>query len=97
MQHSKLARAMHIDNDGKLTIQRTQNVQPILDRNHRLRDMQQTGEVRHVASIPMGLVEHFHDKYGINVLAPSHEDAKRILKLLNSPEYAYLRTSTGRL
>jgi hypothetical protein len=36
-------------------------------------------------------------KEGINVMAPTYEDQKKIKKKLNSPEYAYLRTRKGRL
>lgn len=95
-----LKRKMHIDDDNKVIIERQQDVSPILDRNQQLRNHfsgKKMGDMQHIASIPFAVVEEWRNRYGINVFRPNKEDQKRIQKLLNSPEYAYLRTGGGRL
>ena len=91
---------IHYDEqEDKLTVAHCQDVSAALAANKRARDAaqgQRMGEMARVASIPSIVVMEWM-KEGINVMAPKHEDLKRIKKKLNSPEYAYLRTGGGRL
>jgi hypothetical protein len=85
--------------EDSLTVSHSQDVSAALEANKIAREQaegRRMGEMQRVASIPTVVVMEWM-KEGINVLAPNHEDLKRIKKKLNSPEYAYLRTGGGRL
>jgi hypothetical protein len=86
--------------DNSVTLSHTQDVSSILESNARARsayaDQPKQSELQHVARIPSVVVMEWM-KEGINVMAPNHEDRRRIRSKLNSPEYAYLRTGGGRL
>lgn len=89
----------HDTNADRITISHSQDVSGILEQNKRARALAESAkstEMQRVASIPAVVVMEWM-KEGINVMAPNHEDKKRIKKKLNSPEYAYLRTGGGRL
>lgn len=49
----------------------------------------------HVACIPIGVQYKWITDYGVNTLNPHHRDGVR--KLLNDPDWAYLRTNPGRV
>ena len=86
--------------EGKHILRHTQDVSSILDANKRAQADaigQKWGDFTKVASIPMGVVLEWQQKYGINAMAPTPEDKIRIVALLNDPDYAYLRTRGGRL
>ena len=91
--------------DDKLHVHNSQNVQPILDLNKAQRNaapsrcntFRRSREMEHVARIPMVVVEDWLNRYRINAMAPTEEDTIRITALLNSPEYAYLKTGNKRL
>lgn len=46
----------------------------------------------HYASIPNIVIEKWKNEYGVNVFDKNHE--KRVFRLLNQPEYRYLKTTT---
>lgn len=99
-QKTALNRAIHFNDNNDIIVQRTQDVNPILERNRILRELNDgrpCKEVQHVGRIPFAVVESWRNKYGVNVLKPSGEDAKIICWLLNKPENAYLRTWSGKL
>ena len=50
-------------------------------------------EMKHEASIPLGVVMLWKEKYGVDVFDLNH--AEGVKRLLNSSEWAYLRTSSG--
>jgi hypothetical protein len=91
------------DQNDKLTVERIQDVEPILEANRA--DFNAAPEkfsgrydkpMVHVARIPLIVVEQWM-KEGINVFDPSQEMTKKIRQRLNSPEYAYLRTMPGKI
>lgn len=86
--------------EDKLHIAHEQDVSEILSQNRahaNARDKHaKWNDFERVASIPAVVVMEWM-KEGINVMAPSADDKKRIKAKLNSPEYAYLRTRGGRL
>jgi hypothetical protein len=49
----------------------------------------------HAASIPNGLIAKWKADFGIDVYNKDHWP--RVKRLLNDPEYRYLRTGTGKL
>lgn len=76
-----------------------QDAEPFLEHNKKLQTHNDgyspSREVRHVASVPMGVVLMWQQKHGIDVFNPNHADA--VKRLLNDPEYRWLRTSEGKL
>lgn len=84
---------------GDLTVIRGADVEPILEHNkalHALNDgYSPSREWRRAASIPLAVVEKWKNELGVDLFNPDHRPAVR--RLLNSNEYAFLRTAPGRL
>jgi len=58
--------AEKVETDGKtLAIKQTHSAQPVLDRARRLRESDQRGENRLVASVPMEMVQVWLDEAGV--------------------------------
>lgn len=81
-------------------IETVQDVAPILDRNRALQNEDDRGwsasrELRRAASIPDIIVLKWRNEYGIDVFNRDHWPA--VKRLLNDPEWRYLRTAPGRL
>ncbi len=84
---------------GETTIETVQDVSSILEANKRDRLSGNDGyspsrDMRHVARIPLGLVNEFHNM-GLNIMNP--DDWKIIKGLLDDNDYLALRTSDGKL
>lgn len=82
--------------NGQLVVKRVQDTTPYLDANKRERNEFQSrrgATMRKVAEIPNIVVEQWL-KEGINIF--NRDDAKKVQQKLNSNEFAYLRTSTGK-
>jgi len=93
------AHFQHDTENDSITISHSQDVTAVLDANKIARanaDSQKKSDMVRVASIPHVVVIEWM-KEGINVMAPTYEDKKRMKMKLNSPDYAYLRTGGGRL
>lgn len=77
---------------------REQDVQGILEVNKSLanNDDYTKGGIKdswfHCASIPNIVIEQWKNKYGVDVFNKDHE--KAVKRLLNNPEYRYLKTTT---
>jgi len=52
-------------------------------------------DMLHVASIPIGVQAEWLTKYGVNIHNKDHQP--KVTRLLNDPNYRYLRTTTGQL
>lgn len=96
--------SVKIDADGDATIKTEGEDAPTLDYAKALRDQAahdggyvpgMTGNVKRVASIPAALQVKWLVEEGIDVYNPDH--AERVMRKLNDPDYAYLRTAPGRL
>jgi hypothetical protein len=93
-----------VESDGKVTVKRSQDVNPILQKNKRLYTLNdgysKSKDLKRVASIPTMVLELWAREYnGTNNWwqIPKSERTK-ILKLkLNSNEYRYFRTASGRM
>jgi hypothetical protein len=86
---------MAID-DGKTIIKTSQDVEPILDRNQQLLSNQQSGwrgDMHHVASIPIVIMEQWWRELGDNPMLPRNR-AWLVAKLNNS-DWLKLRTKDG--
>lgn len=97
------------DHTDETYIEEIQDVQPYLEINKALQNVGTGGSTRgvneyssrgikkewwHVASIPNGVIAQWLQK-GINVYEKDHWP--KVKQLLNSPEWRYLRTGTGRI
>jgi hypothetical protein len=87
------------DSDGSLIVQRLADVEALLEANKALAasgdGYTPSRELRRAASIPLAIIEKWRNELGVDVLNPDHMPAVR--RLLNSNEYAFLRTAPGRL
>jgi hypothetical protein len=86
--------------NGQMVVKRTQDVTPYLEANKAARNSFSDWRpfakqgMRQVAEIPNIVVEKWMRELGVNVFDRNH--AKKVQQLLNSNEYAYLRTSPGK-
>lgn len=91
----------HYDHDTRITrIERVQNLEPILERNKELAktEHQAIGIKRnwwHAGTIPNIIIEKWLNEFGIDFFNPDHWPA--VKRLLNSPDWRYLRTGRGKL
>jgi hypothetical protein len=93
-----------VEADGKLTIKNSQDVDPILQKNKRLYNLNdgysKSKDLKRVASIPSLVLQLWAKEYNgtNNWFAIPDIERKRILKLkLNSNEFRYFRTASGRI
>ena len=98
---------------GLTTIEEVQDINPIIEsnlatRNHGvggamgLNDYSRQGIKKgwwHVAQIPNSVIMKWRTEYGVHLHLWGKCDwtTKKIRQLLNSPEWSYLRTGTGRI
>jgi hypothetical protein len=84
---------------GDLIVHRGEDVEPLLEANKALYTSgdgySPSREWRRAASIPMALIEKWLNEMGLNVFNQDH--LPKVLELLDSSEYLYLRTAPGRL
>lgn len=95
-QHDGFAEWLHTDDGDNYRIVRTEDVGAVLDDNKRRAlanpdGMGDTREWQHVARIPVMVQFEWIKRYGVDPLKRGHEDLLR--RLLNDPEWRYLRTS----
>ncbi len=77
----------------EMAIEHIEDIKPLIDSNKRLQqeDHSRHDEFRLSARIPVTVVYEWKAKYGVDVYDKNHKDAVR--KLLNGPEYKYLKTT----
>lgn len=90
--------SFHMDGHA-LTVQRVQDVEPILDHNKALQNTpQRTESFRHVGTVPNVILEKWINEEGAPVLSMSAHEFKRFIRRkLNDPDYRWLKTTDGRL
>jgi hypothetical protein len=85
-------------NDGDMTVNRMQDVEPHMEHAARLRSAGMVGspEMRHAAILPNALVEAYLNDHGITlhefVVNPEH-----LRRMLNSPEFSNFRIWQGKV
>jgi|TARA_R100000322_G_scaffold120266_1_gene77903 mannosyltransferase OCH1-like enzyme len=81
----------------EMAIEHIQNIQPLIDSNKKLQqeDHHIKDEFRLSARIPMTVYYEWKNKYGVDLFNPNHKEGVR--KLINSPEYRYLKTTNRRI
>lgn len=82
--------------DDSLTIQTSQDVEDIIERNKRLQGEAQSGDFRHVASIPNNIINAWLNEAwakGNVSMKMFDEDFNRMVKMkLDDPDWRFLRT-----
>ena len=94
---------IHLDSNGKdLTVETSQDVEPILEHNKMLRDMEQRSDWgRHVASIPnVIMVQWLNEEWqrgntSIKLFGPEMDAL--VERKLKDPDWAWLRTDRPNL
>ena len=84
------------EQDGNVLLHTEQDAEPILDLNKKKRDLGRAWyaadpDVHKVASIPNGVAMQWLTRYGVEAWNPEHMD--RVRRLLNDPEWRYLKTA----
>lgn len=85
--------------NGSMTIEVVQDVEPILDANRKLAaDEGYTkhgikNEMWHYASIPVVVQQQWLNTYGIDQWPMKQGNEKLLMRLLNSPDYKYLKVT----
>lgn len=77
---------------GEFALHYVQDVEPLLEHNKALQgeSIDRKSEFRHYASVPITVQYKWIKEYGVDPLAPEHQDL--LARLLNSSEYRYLKT-----
>jgi hypothetical protein len=86
--------------DDKLHILKEQQLAPVLDYTARVRNecgdgYNQARDMRRVAHLPFIFIDHCRTVEGWDPLSPENHD--RLARVLNDPDYAFLRTAPGRI
>lgn len=90
----------HFDEStGGFAIETRADVEPMLEENKRKQNDGTDGytpsrDMKHIACIPNVIVEMWRNKLGVDIFNKNHEPA--VKRLLNDPDWQYLRTSNGR-
>jgi hypothetical protein len=85
------------DSDGSLIVHREADVEPLLELNKALAasgdGYSPSRELRRAATVPNIIIEKWKNEHGIDLSNPDH--MPKVLELLDSNEYAFLRTAPG--
>lgn len=79
------------EDGGTWRFRREQDVSPILDANKEAQseDWDKRSDMWHAAHIPTLVMYEWATKHGVEMWNPEHKDG--VKRLLNDPEYRYLR------
>lgn len=83
--------------ESKVTLTHEQDVSPIIERNKALHGHQdwkkaaRKDDLVKYASVPNTVIIKWKQELGVDLFNP--DDRKKVFKLLNSPEYAYLKVT----
>lgn len=87
---------LHIDDDT-FALRAVQDCDPIIDANkydqNHAANRSPSGDLHHVARIPLVVAEDWLNRLGVDVLNPDHQG--KVRELLNSRDYLFLRTGSG--
>lgn len=81
------------DNGGTWQFRYEQDASPILDYNKEMQaeSFDKRSEMWHAAKIPTTVIYEWMVKYGVNLWDKNHKEGVR--RLLNHPDYRYLRVN----
>lgn len=86
------------ESEKRNIVQRTSDITANIEANKQeylSRRQNREGLGEKVASIPLGVVLEWKERFGVDVFDRNHQPA--VTRLLNDPEWLYLRTAPGRL
>lgn len=81
------------ENEGTWQFRYEQDASPILDHNKEMQSesFDKRSEMWHAAKIPTVIIYEWMTKYGVNIWDKNHKEGVR--RLLNHPDYRYLRVN----
>ena len=81
----------------EMAIEHVENIKPLIDSNKKLQqeDHHIADDFRLSARIPMTIYYEWKNKFGVDMFDPNHKEG--VKKLINSPEYRYLKTTNRRI
>tara|TARA_R100001510_G_scaffold7696_2_gene5971 strand:+ start:763 stop:1062 length:300 start_codon:yes stop_codon:yes gene_type:complete len=81
----------------EMAIEHIEDIQPLIESNKKLQqeDHHRNDEFRLSARVPTTVVYEWKKKFGVDIFDPNHKEA--VKKLLNSPDYRYLKTTNRRI
>ena len=81
----------------EMAIEHIQDIKHLIDSNKKLQqeDHHIADDFRLSARIPMTVYYEWKNKYGVDMFDPNHKEG--VKKLINSPEYRYLKTTNRRI
>ena len=89
--------AISLDRAGTVIASATQDVEPILEHNARLRGERQRGDIRHVATIPnvilLKWLNEAHARGNTALRMFTKEFDELVERKLADPDWAYLKTA----
>jgi len=96
-----MRKTYHWDHDdgGKFVVNTEQDVEPYLERNKALQNSGWDGydkarDFRHIGTVPDVIAMRWLTEHGVNLYDPAHQDG--VKRLLNDPDYRFLRSSPGK-
>ena len=80
-----------------MAIEHVENIIPLIASNKTLQqeDHHIADDFRLSARIPMTIYYEWKNKFGVDMFDPNHKEG--VKKLINSPEYRYLKTTNRRI
>lgn len=98
---SEVTTRVHVDaTERKYHFERIQDIEPILDRNKALQNIEQkwAGDWHHIGTIPNVIIEKWMNDEGVNILKmPADEWGQFIKRKLRDPENMWLRTTNRQI
>ena len=81
----------------EMAIEHVEDLQPLIDSNKKLQqeDHHIADDFRLSARIPMTVYYEWKNKYWVDLFNTNHKEG--VKKLINSPEYKYLKTTNRRI
>jgi len=95
--HTRITTTFDYIEDGTVILGHEADVSPVLEQNKALQNFEDYSKKGikdswwHYATIPMIVIEKWKIEKGIDVFNKDH--AKAVKRLLNDPEYRYLKTT----
>lgn len=101
-QDANIQKIFHRLHDGDWVYETIQDVEPIARVNEYLRNhgntwVSQEKDLRLDAHIPMIYREKWLKEFGVDFLDPDPDVQRKVDRILDSPEYRWMRTNTFRL
>ena len=95
--HTRITTTFDYTPDGMVILGSEADITPVLEQNKALQNHDDYSKQGikdswwHYATIPMIVIEKWKNELGVDVFNKDH--AKRVKKLLNDPQYRYLKTT----